>query len=400
MVNVMSVCHYPVYGGPHNRNALVAKLLEPEGFRTVVVLPDEPGNAADRLSQLDVGTVVMPLHRLRKSLDLRVHLDLPGRFWHEVQALRRLIRERSIDVVLLNGLVNPHAALAGRLESIGVVWQLLDTFPPVALRAAIMPFVKRWADVIMTNGMSVAAAHPGAMEFEGPLISFGPCVDPGLFSYREEAASAARQELGLEPDSIVIGNVSNLNPMKGHDTFVRAAGRLRKIYSNTQFVILGATYSDKSTYLDSIWRLAASAGLLAGKALIIRDPGPRVSELVQALDVFWLTSEPHSEGMSNVLAEAMALGIPVVTTRAGAVHECVQDGVTGYVVPPHDVRAIAKMTALLLGDPELRKRMGTAGAELVRTRFAPGDVAARHAEAYLSAISSAARRGHHQARDT
>ena len=88
---------------------------------------------------------------------------------------------------------------------------------------------------------------------------------------------------------------------------------------------------------------------------MIRDAGARVHELAQAMDLFWLTSEPRAEGMSNTLAEAQALGIPAIVTRSGAVHENVRDGVTGFLLPPHDIDGIVRESRRLLDDPRCTK---------------------------------------------
>ncbi|MGH7410396.1 MAG: glycosyltransferase family 4 protein, partial [Candidatus Methylomirabilis sp.] len=88
---------------------------------------------------------------------------------------------------------------------------------------------------------------------------------------------------------------------------------------------------------------------------------------LQQADVFLLSS--LSEGLSNAVLEAMACGLPVVTTACGGMPEAVTDGVEGFVVPLRDPEAMAKALSTLASDAELRRRMGWAGRERVLKHF-------------------------------
>ena len=98
-----------------------------------------------------------------------------------------------------------------------------------------------------------------------------------------------------------------------------------------------------------------------------------------------------SEGLSNVLLESMAAGVPVVATRVGGNPEAVEDGVTGLLVPPRDAAGLAGAIARVLEDRELAGRLGGAGRARVVERFSIQD-AIRHTERlYLTLLR---RRGH------
>lgn len=387
-MRVLSIIHYPHFGGPHNRNSLVAPYLADLGVDLTIVVPDEPGNAVDLLERRNVNVVAIPLTRMRVTKDMRVQYRSFARLPSNVRSIRQLIRSRKIDVVLINGLVNPHAAFAARLEKVPVVWQLLDTFSPMALRRAMMPFVLRLSRVIMTSGMSVAEVHPGAMSFGDRVISFFPIVDSERFRPDERQRVAARNALGLSESDIVIGNVSNINPMKGHRTFVKAAAELKRQRPSIRFVILGGKSVAHSSYSDDLLREAESLGLSVGHDLIVHDPGTRVHELAPALDVFWLTSEPRSEGLSTVVGEAMALEIPVVAANVGAVSESVADGVTGILVPPRDVGSFVAVTSELLDDPDRRQTMGHNGRERAERLYSHQACAQLHRTAFELALLS------------
>jgi glycosyltransferase involved in cell wall biosynthesis/uncharacterized protein YbaR (Trm112 family) len=389
-VRLLSVIHYPVFGGPHNRNIRIAPLLREAEIEPTVLLPDEPGDAAERLRAAGVPVVTLPLHRIRGSRRLEPHVQLARGFRGEVAGIRALIEEGGYDVVLINGLVNPHAAIAGAHAEVGVVWQLLDTGHPMVLRRMLMPVVTSRADVVMSTGRAVAAAHPGALGLGERLVTFFPAVDFDLFAASEERRLAARAELGLGEHDVVVGNVSNLNPFKDHRNFVRAAARVHGQRPDVRFVILGAQYAHRASYVRDLLAEASSLGLEQGKSLIIQEPGTRVAELEPAFDVFWLTSRPSSEGVPTVVGEAMALELPVVATDVGSVREAVADGVTGAVVPPLDPVALAEATLPYLDDAELRRTAGKAGRQRALEVFSVEACAAAHVEATERAAARAA----------
>jgi L-malate glycosyltransferase len=84
-------------------------------------------------------------------------------------------------------------------------------------------------------------------------------------------------------------------------------------------------------------------------------------------DIFVLPS--RSEGFSNAIVEAMAAALPVVATDVGGNAEAVQQGVTGYIVPPEDPAALSIAIARLASDPELARNMGMAARQLAGTTF-------------------------------
>lgn len=101
--------------------------------------------------------------------------------------------------------------------------------------------------------------------------------------------------------------------------------------------------------------------------LLGRRQAADVAEELRQADIFLHTS--CSEGISNAVLEAMATGLPVVTTDAGGMREAVRDGVDGFVVPVRDSSATAAALTRLAGDPELRARVGASARRRVEEKF-------------------------------
>jgi glycosyltransferase involved in cell wall biosynthesis len=110
--------------------------------------------------------------------------------------------------------------------------------------------------------------------------------------------------------------------------------------------------------------------------------------MMTALDIA-LYAALESDGMSRVLWEYLASAVPVVATRVGVVPEVLEDGATALLVPAAEPAPLAAAIERLLRDAALRRRVGAAGADLVRQRFSGARLAERLAAIYLSlAVSS------------
>jgi glycosyltransferase involved in cell wall biosynthesis/ubiquinone/menaquinone biosynthesis C-methylase UbiE/uncharacterized protein YbaR (Trm112 family) len=297
-----------------------------------------------------------------------------------------VFRKRRPEVVVIGGLVNPQAAIAARLEGIPVVWKIVDTRTPLLLRIGFLPLVLGLADVAMTAGRRVAVVHPGLRRLGERLVSYIPPVDTRRFEPNDERRARARTELGLPQDATVVGTIGNLTPMKRHGDFIEAAAALHASCPDVRFVLLGAGYEHRADYEQSLRQKAMGLGLRLDADLIVRDPGARVAELAPAFDVFWMSSDKNSEGIPTALGEAMALGIPVVSTDAGGVAEVVDEEV-GFVVPPRQPEALATATRPLLDDDELRASLGAAARARACERFALERTADVHSRAYGMALA-------------
>jgi glycosyltransferase involved in cell wall biosynthesis len=394
-MRILYIVPWEDFGGPHNLAIRLKRALAEQQVEMVVLLPDQEGSAAARLEEFEVPVIKTRLHRLRKSFNPRTQLEFFAGFAPEVRAIQRIIREQQIDLVQVCSLPNPHGALAARAARVPLVWQIGD-LAPKPLRHLLMPMVRRFADVVMTYGRAVAQLHPGIASLRERLMVFFPPVDTELFCPDVQRRKAARRELGLSDDELVIGTIANVNRFKDTITFVRAAALVRKNFPEARFVILGSTLSYLSDYAESAWQEARSLGLRLGQDLIQRDGGSRVADLAQAFDLFWLTSV--TEGAPTALIEAMALGLPAVATSVGAVPEIIRPAVDGFITAPRDPQAIARRTAEIMRDPQLRASMSRNARRTAVERFRPEICAQAHLRAYSTSLARARQRNGTSAR--
>lgn len=180
-----------------------------------------------------------------------------------------------------------------------------------------------------------------------------PAVDPDAFTPR----SASRKFKPLR----VIG-VGKLNWTKDYEHALVALRRSVDAGADLLLDLIGDG-PDRSHLQFAVSDLGLSDRV---RILGRRSPAEIANELRDA-DIFLHTSS--SEGISNAVLEAMATGLPVVTTDAGGMREAVRDGIDGFVVSVRDADACATALSRLAADPELRERMGSSGRRRIQDQF-------------------------------
>jgi glycosyltransferase involved in cell wall biosynthesis len=382
------VIQSPVYGGSHNEARVMAPLLEAAGWTTTVVLPREPGNAADRLRAAGIDVVEMPLHRLRS--DPRAAMGLAGSMPGEVAELVRLIGDRDIDLVRAVGIVHPHGALAARRAGVAVIWQASDLSAPPMLRRLAMPVAVRLADAMTFNGQRLLDIHRQAARISVPHAAYYPPVDTRAFRVPDPRRRAeARRAFGFTDDDLVVGSVANVNPDKGLEYLVRAAPAVLATEPRARFVVVGAEYANQTAYATGLRAELDALGIDDDR---FRFVGPRddTSEAYAAMDVHVISSV--REGTTTTALEAMATGLPIVASDVGAVHEVVGDGQTGLLVPARDPAELAKAISALLRDATWRGRLGSRGRRAVEQRFSAERCAELHLRLFDAALEHHRRR--------
>lgn len=158
-------------------------------------------------------------------------------------------------------------------------------------------------------------------------------IDTERFEHNEESRIIIRHELGVSPDQPLVGIVGRLNPMKGHPTFLEAAALAAEKRDDVRFVCVGG---GPDNYTNELYTLANKLGL--NEKVFWSGDRNDVADIYSALDVL-VSSSSYGEGFSNVIAEAMACGLPCVVTDVGDSARIV--GETGRVVPAGNASLLA-----------------------------------------------------------
>jgi glycosyltransferase involved in cell wall biosynthesis len=186
-----------------------------------------------------------------------------------------------------------------------------------------------------------------------------------------------RRQEGFDPDAVLFTSVGRLEDVKNPLLVVRAFATLSD--PRAHLVMLGAGY-----LRDPILAYVRSQGLEDQVHLL----GKRneVAECLAASDAFVLGS--NWEGNPLSVMEAMAAGLPVISTAVGGVPELVEAGRSGILVPPADAAALAEAMACLIANPGERREMGKAAYSRAVTAFGLEQMAAGYVRVYRTALSS------------
>jgi glycosyltransferase involved in cell wall biosynthesis len=314
----------------------------------VVFLVDGPFER--EVSALGIRTAVLPAGRLR-------HV---GGFVRVVRSLSALLRREHPDLILnwaaksqLYG--GPAAALAGVSDRV-VWWQ--HGIPKGH-------WMDRLATLLPARAVGCSSARSAeAQERLRPrrkTFVVHPGIDPPVRP-RESETDALRRRLGISEDRTIVGTVGRLEPGKGQDQLLRTLAALRRQGHPVHGLIVGGPgYGRSAAYESQLKHLADQLGL--GSSLTFTGHVSDVVPYASLMAVFVSAGRNESFGIS--VLEAMALGVPVVTTDASGAAALVEADVSAVLVSTSDDDALTRAVRRLVEDADLRRRLGRGGREQV-----------------------------------
>ena len=293
------------------------------------------------------------VRRSSLQLDPRLLADVA---WGTV-TLRRVIRDCRAQLVVTNS-QKAHVLGALAAWSCGrpVVWWLHDIVRTTSF-GHWQVSVLRWLSRLVRPwfvAVSHSVENAAKSSFNTELTS---CVhngfDPQRLSYRGKAG--LRERFRWPVDSLLVGLLGRLVPWKGGEAFIRAAAIVRKEVPNVRFLLVGSDIlTTDPGFEGELVRLSRDLRLEEHLAFLpFQDD---VGAVLRELDLLIQPSlEPEPFG--NSVLEALACGLPVVAFDHGGVGEILVDGRNGRLVPPGDVRSLARAMSQLLRNSELRGLM-------------------------------------------
>jgi len=341
------------------RADFIAELVA-AGHRVVCAAPDMPAPTRERLLALGASVETFPMSRA--GLDPRADL-------RTLKALRRIVRERDIDLVFAYN-IKPVIYGAMAANSLGVsmvalITGLGFTFSNASPKARLLQPL-------------TSALYRQALRDKASVIFQNP-DDQRLFAARRIVTAAQPQCLvggsGINldrypaktgysaPPRLRFLMLTRLIEEKGVRLYVEAARSLASRYPDAEFHLVGRPERTPSA-IDPDWLVREHER----GTVVYHGPADSAHDALTRCDVFVLPSY-YREGVPRSLLEALSSGLAIVTTDAPGCRETVQPGINGYLCEPRDQRSLTAALERVLQAPERVAGMGAASRALAVARF-------------------------------
>ncbi len=381
-IRVLNCLHRSTPGGGQQRVLEVGQALLEKGVETCVVFPDDDESRyEDMLRQRRFPYVRIRLPQIRAARRLGSNIVFLVGLPFQVARLVELIRKLQSHVVHVNGATNVGPVLAALITRRPVIWHWNDTLTPRWFVNCV-----KW--LVNAPRVRLAVASHAILDayrlgrFRDRFVGVLP--PPVLFSEATMTGAPESDPLGGCPRSVpVLGYVSNLLAAKGAMEFVEVVAMLRAEGLPVIGVMAGGVFSGHEHFAETVRRRAErerGAVRLLGHR---RDVG----ELMGRFDALLFPS--HTEAAPIVVLQALARGLPIVSTPVGNVVELL-DGLDMPVVPVGNIGAMAAGVRKVLGMSSADRAAYAAKARRrIEEGYSLAAVAERHLAIYRAALGKA-----------
>jgi len=330
-------------GGAENLLLGIAAKLDKKRFNAKVAYVYGPGTLAEAIRKTGVGVSDLSRRgRIDPLLPLRLFL---------------LLRKEKVDI-LHTHLV--HASIAGRIAAKMAGVKCITTtrhYGYYQKEKSLVNWMERKTAVFNDNLIAISNAvkrYLVSKEKYGPdkIQVLYNAVDLDLFDPADRRSDGGP----------LIGSVGRLYPSKGYDTLLRSMPDVLQAFPGARLMIAG---SGKER--GRLEELCSQLDISDKVIFLGRRTPAEIRRFLKEITLFVLAS--NWEGFGLAVVEAMASGLPVVTTKVGGLPEIVVEGKTGFVVPCGRADALAEKLIFLLRNPNLSLQMGREGRKRVETLF-------------------------------
>lgn len=375
-VKVANVTEDGRWVGPQARIAKVAGRIQTDhDIHTVVICPEKNSDRLrGRLDEVGVSCRPTSMHHLTRHLPELIRYVVF--FLPEIVRLISILRDEDVDIVHCNGPWQIKGLIAAKMAGIPAVWHLNDTQAHPGVR-----FIFNALAPLLATAF-IAASHCAKTHYldkgwaeEKPTWIIQAPVDTDEFDPSHTQPSLA---LG-EYDGLKIATVGSVNPRKGFDVLVQAANILqaRSQSLETHFFVVGPIYESQRDYGNRLQEIVEEENLNV-HFLGYRDDVP---EILKASDIYVCSS--NNEASPTAVWEAMAMGLPVVSTKVGDVSRFLEgDKPCGIVVPPGDSAELANAISNLIKDRRKQKQYSKNAREVAMLELDLDVCVRRHAKVY------------------
>ena len=352
-------------GGPAIHVILLSSRINHDQYETILLSGKEAPEEGNML-ELAEREGVQPIIITNLGRELNLFRDLTTLLY-----LYRIFKKEKPDIV------HTHTAKAGTVGRIAAVLAgvpiIVHTFHGHVLHGYFGKHktnVFRWVERILAKWSTTIIAV--SQQCKDDLIRYQIGTDETIrmiplgldldrFSQTNpEARTLLRDEWGVPQDAFLFGMIARMVPIKRHEDLFRAIPLVLQQLPNTYFIIVGD--GERRKELESLMQ-----EIQIQHRCIFAGFRQDLERVYQAVDAVVLTS--GNEGLPVAIIESLSSGKPVVSTNVGGVSELIQDGLTGYLAEPFNVKSIADNLIKMASDPHKAQSMGKQAQIDILKRF-------------------------------
>jgi glycosyltransferase involved in cell wall biosynthesis len=343
--------------------------------KVVYTVPDAAGPPYETTAGFEV-------HRI----SLRPHPLLPVRFlrlWRVMSQVEALMRQAEVQVLHWHT-IRPEGIVSKMIRQPGML-KVFTNHTSGYLEMIQTPVGRRKARFHLGHAAGIIA--PSLELAEASQVLNVPrtrifVIPNGVDVERFRPASPDRallEKLEVEPGTRIVLCPRRLVPKNGVRYLAEAIPLVVTKFDEVRFLIVG---DGEAREKELIQQLLAQANVTSRVTLTGAVPNAEMPAFYNLADIAVLPSLVEATSIAGL--EAMASGCPLVGTRVGGIPTLIEEGETGYLVPPADPQSLAEAILVLLQDKEQRARMGSAARKRAESMFSWPQIAQQTVEAYVA----------------
>ncbi len=362
-IKVLFVSHGSGMWGAERSLLFLLKNLNRDLFEPIVVLPRN-GPLEEKMLELNIKIyeVASPWWvRIRNHKDSFIR-----RIIQQIKAIVRLykiIEKEKIDIIYTNTIVHFSGAITAFITKRPHIWHIREILPGNPDLKFFLPhrilftFISKSSDKIIANSKATTSQFKG-MDTNSKLSV--------IYNAQERNESDKHNSLncinGVEPADWLVTVVGTLQKGKAQDDAIRAIKIAQRVITNIKLLLIGDGQKEHKDYLKNL-----CLELDISERIVFTGYRDDVPQILPHCKLLLMPS--WKEPFGRVVIEAMAACVPVIGANNGGVKEIIQDGITGYLVPPKNPAEIAKKMIYLFHHPLLAQQMGNNGKKVVEEKF-------------------------------
>lgn len=366
-IKVLFVSHSSGMWGAERSLLLLLKNIDRKHFEPIVILPC-PGPLKEKIDNLDIKIyeVWSPWWVKLQVGEARFGRRIIKEIIQEIIAVFRLCRivsKEKVAVIYTNTIVKFSGAITAFITKKPHLWHIREIIPDNPNLRSVLPHKMLFKLISRTSRTIIANSNATTAQFQGINSDEKIRVIYNTSETTEVEDSNYFPDIGgVKLTDWIVAVVGTFQKRKAQDDAIRAVKIAERAITNIKLLLIGDGQKEYKDYLENL-----CSELNISDRIVFTGYRNDVPQILPHCKLLLMPS--WNEPFGRVVIEAMAAGVPVIGANNGGVKEIIQDGITGYLVPPKNPAEIAKKMIYLFHHPLLAQQMGNNGKKVVEEKF-------------------------------